>query len=108
MADRDIHESHARGTVTYSVREILQWSSNVGAVTIGMKMGKEGLLKWVDTFGFGKPTGIDFPGERRASCRRPTWSGTTIVNVPLGQGIAVTPLQMATPSPRSPTTGHRR
>ena len=58
-----INESHPRGTVTYSVREILQWSSNVGAVKIGMMMGKERLLKWIDAFGFGKPTGIDFPGR---------------------------------------------
>ena len=63
MADREINESHPRGTVTYSVREILQWSSNVGAVTIGMRMKEEGLSKWVKAFGFGKPTGIDFPGE---------------------------------------------
>ena len=78
------------------MREILQWSSNVGAVKIGMKMGKERLLKWMDAFGFGEPTGIDFPGEaggHRAAGR--PWSGTSIVNIPMGQGIAVTPMQMA-------------
>jgi cell division protein FtsI (penicillin-binding protein 3)/stage V sporulation protein D (sporulation-specific penicillin-binding protein) len=96
LYDRTINESHARGTVTYSVREILQWSSNVGAVTIGMKMGKEGLLKWMDAFGFARPTGIGFPGEA-AGIVPPAkqWSGTTIINVPMGQGIAVTPIQMA-------------
>jgi len=96
LYDRTINESHARGTVTYSVREILQWSSNVGAVTIGMKMGKERLLKWMDAFGFAKPTGIDFPGEA-AGIVPPAdqWSGTTIANIPMGQGIAVTPMQMA-------------
>ena len=96
LYDRTINESHDRGTVTYSVREILQWSSNVGAVTIGMKMGQGRLLKWMDAFGFAKPTGIDFPGEA-AGIVPPAdqWSGTTIVNVPMGQGIAVTPLQMA-------------
>ncbi|MCX6362994.1 MAG: penicillin-binding protein 2 [Actinobacteria bacterium] len=96
LYDRTINESHARGTVTYSVREILQWSSNVGAVTIGMKMGKERLLKWMDAFGFAAPTGIDFPGEA-AGIVPPAdkWSGTSIVNIPMGQGIAVTPIQMA-------------
>jgi cell division protein FtsI/penicillin-binding protein 2 len=94
--DRTINESHARGTVRYSVREILQWSSNVGAVTIGLKMGKERLLKWMDAFGFAKPTGVDFPGEAAGLVpRADLWSGTTIANVPMGQGIAVTPLQMA-------------
>jgi cell division protein FtsI (penicillin-binding protein 3) len=96
LYDRTVNESHPRGTVTYSVREILQWSSNVGAVTIGMKMGKERLLKWMGAFGFAKPTGIDFPGEA-AGIVPPAkdWSGTTIINVPMGQGIAVTPIQMA-------------
>ena len=47
VADREINESHPRGTVTYSVREILQWSSNVGAVTIGMKM-EQGRTRQVD------------------------------------------------------------
>ena len=82
--------------MTYSVREILQWSSNVGAVKIGMKMGKERLLKWMDAFGFARPTGVDFPGEA-AGIVPPAdeWSGTSIANIPMGQGIAVTPLQMA-------------
>lgn len=96
LYDRTIHESHERGTVTYSVREILQWSSNVGAVKIGMKMGKERLLKWMHKFGFGEPTGLDFPGEGGGIVPpAELWSGTTIANIPMGQGIAVTPMQMA-------------
>ncbi len=94
IADRVIHEAHLRGTVTYTTREILVNSSNVGAITIGQKMGKDELLKWVDRFGFGKRTGIDFPGEAEGIVPR-EWSGSTIGNLPMGQGIAVTPLQMA-------------
>jgi cell division protein FtsI (penicillin-binding protein 3) len=96
LYDRTINESHARGTVTYSVREILQWSSNVGAVKIGMMMGKQRLLKWMEAFGFAELTGVDFPGEA-AGIVPPAerWSGTSIVNIPMGQGIAVTPIQMA-------------
>lgn len=93
IADRTIHEAHTRGTVTYTTREILVHSSNVGAVTIGEKMGKDELLKWVDLFGFGKKTGVDFPGEVAGIVPR-DWSGSTIGNLPMGQGIAVTPLQM--------------
>jgi cell division protein FtsI/penicillin-binding protein 2 len=94
--DRTINESHARGTVTYSVREILQWSSNVGAVKIGMMMRKQGMLKWIQAYGFGKPTGVEFPGEAAGLVpRADQWSGTSIANIPMGQGIAVTPLQMA-------------
>jgi cell division protein FtsI (penicillin-binding protein 3) len=96
VADREINESHPRGTVTYSVREILQWSSNVGAVTIGVKMGKEGLAKWIDAYGFGKPTGIRFPGEASGLVAPvEQWSDSSIGNIPMGQGIAVTAIQMA-------------
>ena len=96
VADREINESHPRGTVTYSVREILQWSSNVGAVVIGKKMGKRGLSKWVKAYGFGSPTGIGLPGETPGIVLPiDQWSGSSIGNIPMGQGIAVTALQMA-------------
>ncbi len=94
VADREIHEAHARGSVTYTTREILVHSSNVGAVTIGIDMGKDGLTKWVEKFGFGEKTGVDFPGEAEGIVPG-HWSGSTIGNLPMGQGIAVTPLQMA-------------
>jgi len=96
VADRKINESHPRGYVDYDVREILQWSSNVGAVTIGMKMGKEGMARWIDAYGFGKPTGVQFPGEVGGSVAPvKDWSDSSIGNIPMGQGIAVTALQMA-------------
>ena len=96
LYDRTINESHPRGTVTYTVREILQWSSNVGAVKIGMMMGKNRLLKWMKAYGFGATTGLGFPGESTGLVPpADLWSGTSIVNIPMGQGIAVTPLQMA-------------
>jgi cell division protein FtsI (penicillin-binding protein 3) len=96
VADRVINESHPRGTVTYSVREILQWSSNVGAVTIGRKMGKQGMAKWIKAYGFGEPTGIQFPGEVGGSVLPVgQWSDSSIGNIPMGQGIAVTAIQMA-------------
>ena len=53
-------------------------------------------MKWIAPFGFGKPTGIDFPGESRGIVPPlDQWSGSTIGNVPIGQGIAVTPIQIA-------------
>jgi cell division protein FtsI (penicillin-binding protein 3) len=96
VSDREINESHARGTVTYTVGEILQWSSNVGAVTIGQKMGPEDLYKWEKAFGFGELTGIDFPGESGGIVKAPKdWWESSIGNIPMGQGIAVTAMQMA-------------
>jgi cell division protein FtsI (penicillin-binding protein 3) len=93
--DRTIHEAEARGVVNFSVEDILVHSSNVGAVKIGIMMGQTAMLKWVEAFGFGRDTGIAFPGESPGIVpAADQWSGTTIANVPMGQGIAVTPLQI--------------
>src|SRR4029450_12946490 len=74
---------------------ILSRSSNVGVVTIAEALGKERIFRWIQRFGFGRRTGIEFPGETRGIVVPPArWSGSTIGNVPIGQGIAVTPLQM--------------
>jgi cell division protein FtsI/penicillin-binding protein 2 len=96
VADRVIRESHARAAQRMTVKQILTDSSNVGTVTIAQKLGAGGLADWVDRFGFGKETGIDFPGESPGMVLPlEDWSGSTIGTVPIGQGIAVTPIQMA-------------
>jgi cell division protein FtsI/penicillin-binding protein 2 len=75
---------------------MLARSSNVGTVTLAELLGRERLARWIDRFGFGSPTGIDFPGESPGIVLpADRWSGSTIGNVPIGQGIAVTPIQMA-------------
>ncbi len=94
VADRKIHDAEPRGTETMSVARILSQSSNVGAITLAQKLGRERLQEWISRFGFGRRTGIDFPGESRGILPS-YWSGSTIGNVPIGQGIAVTPVQMA-------------
>jgi cell division protein FtsI (penicillin-binding protein 3) len=95
VADRTIHDAEPRGTETLSVDQILSRSSNVGVVTIAEALGKERISQWIHRFGFGRRTGIEFPGETKGIVLPPTrWSGSTIGNVPIGQGIAVTPLQM--------------
>jgi cell division protein FtsI (penicillin-binding protein 3) len=96
VADRVIHDAEPRGTETLTVAQILQRSSNVGAITLAEKLGAPRLMKWIQRFGFGEPTGIDFPGESRGLLLPlDQWSGSTIGNFPIGQGIAVTPIQMA-------------
>jgi cell division protein FtsI/penicillin-binding protein 2 len=95
VADRVIHEAHSRGTERMTVKEILVNSSNIGTITVAQMLGADELSSWVDRFGFGKPTGIDYPGEGPGSVLPlQDWSGSTIGTVPIGQGIAVTPLQM--------------
>ena len=91
-----VSDADFRPTETLSVAQILSQSSNVGAVTIAKMLGAPALQDWITKFGFGSPTGIDFPGES-AGFVLPLaqWSETTIGNVPIGQGISVTPVQMA-------------
>ena len=94
VADRVIHEAHDRGTERMTVAEIVSRSSNVGTITLAQMLGRERLLRWIERFGFGRKTGIDFPGES-AGLLPTYWSGSTIGTLPIGHGIAVTPVQMA-------------
>ena len=94
VADRVIHEAHRDWTERMTVAEILSRSSNVGTITLAEQLGRERLERWIARFGFGRKTGIDFPGE--ISGILPSyWSGSTIGTLPIGHGIAVTPMQMA-------------
>jgi cell division protein FtsI/penicillin-binding protein 2 len=95
VADRVIHELEPRAPESLTVTEILEQSSNVGVVTLALELGRRRLAGWIDRFGFGSRAGIDFPGESKGIVlRRRDWTGSTIGTVPIGQGIAVTPLQM--------------
>jgi cell division protein FtsI (penicillin-binding protein 3) len=95
VADRIIEDAEARPTVTLSVAEILAHSSNVGAATIGLQVGSEKFSRWIDRFGFGRPTGVQFPAEEQGIVPAlDEYSGSTMGNLPIGQGLAVTPMQM--------------
>ncbi len=96
VADRTVHDAEQRGTETMTVARILSHSSNVGAITLAEKLGSQRLSEWIARWGFGKSTGIDFPGESPGIVLPlDKWSGSSIGNMPIGQGIAVTPVQMA-------------
>ncbi len=96
VSDRVIHESHSRGTQRLTVTQIVEQSSNIGTITMAQRLGEGRLSSWIDRFGFGASTGIDFPGESPGfALPLNKWSGSTIGTVPIGHGIAVTPIQMA-------------
>jgi cell division protein FtsI (penicillin-binding protein 3) len=96
VADRTVGEAHDGGGGTFSVADILARSSNVGSVMVGLKLGEKRFDHWVRRFGFGSPTGVDLPGEEGGIVLRPeNYSGSSMGNMPIGQGIAVTPMQMA-------------
>src|SRR4051795_2614756 len=95
VADRTIEDAEARGTETMSVATILARSSNVGAVTIGLEVGATKFSEWIQRFGFGRPTGVQFPAEEQGIVPAlDEYSGSTMGNLPIGQGLSVTPMQM--------------
>jgi cell division protein FtsI (penicillin-binding protein 3) len=96
VADREIKDAEAHGYETKSVSDILKVSSNIGAVLIAQRVKTAPFDAWIHKWGFGKPTGVDLPGEEEGIVLPlKDYSGATMGNLPIGQGIAVTPMQMA-------------
>jgi cell division protein FtsI/penicillin-binding protein 2 len=97
VADRQIHDAEAHGNETLSVADILRVSSNIGADEIGMKVGPQRFDYWVHQFGFGSKTSVDLPGDEQGIVLHSSqYSGSSMGNLPMGQGESVTPIQMAT------------
>ncbi|MBI4743628.1 MAG: penicillin-binding protein 2 [Actinobacteria bacterium] len=95
VADKEIKEAHERPPGNFTFSQIVSKSSNVGAVTIGLKLGKERIFRYIKSFGLMEKTGIDYPGEVKGYLPPLyRWYGSTIGNIPIGQGISVTALQM--------------
>ncbi|MBU6398807.1 MAG: penicillin-binding protein 2 [Verrucomicrobia bacterium] len=93
FAGQPLHDHERFGVL--SVAEIIARSSNIGAAQVGIRMGPALLYRYIRNFGFGDPTGIRLPGEVRGLVRPVSdWSKISIARIPMGQGIAVTPLQM--------------
>ena len=90
---REAERDHAQGLITVS--EVLAYSSNIGTSKIALKMGDEKLKESLVKFGFGQKTGVDLPGEAKGIMLGLPWKDHLLANVSFGQGITVTPLQMA-------------
>jgi cell division protein FtsI/penicillin-binding protein 2 len=95
IGERIIKDAEEHGTENLTVEQILARSSNIGADLIGGKLGATKFSKWIEKFGFGKRTGIQFPDEEHGIVPKLSqYSGATMGNLPMGQGAAVTPIQM--------------
>ncbi len=91
-----LHDAEGHHFGNLAVREIIMKSSNIGAAKIGIRLGKDTLYRYIQDFGFGARTGIPLPGEVNVKVRAPTdWYKVSIAQIPMGQGINVTRLQMA-------------
>jgi cell division protein FtsI (penicillin-binding protein 3) len=97
VADRTIHDAEEHPDETLTASQVLARSSNVGTIEIGAKLGAERFNSWVHRFGFGAPTDAGLPGQERGLVISPSrYSGSSMGNLPIGQGEEVTPLQIAT------------
>ena len=95
VADRMIHDSRHHETKIMKPADVIRESSNVGAIQIAQALGGEGLHDAILRFGFGERTGIDLWGEDPGVVPPyEDWSGSSIGNIPIGQGLTVTPLQL--------------
>ncbi|HEY6200012.1 MAG TPA: penicillin-binding protein, partial [Candidatus Binatia bacterium] len=89
-----IHDTHEHGWLPFA--KIIQYSSNIGVTKVAEKLGKERYSKYIERFGFGQPTGVDLPGEAAGLIRRPDkWAVIDLATHAYGQGISVTPIQLA-------------
>ena len=93
--DSDFRDSFPHDEEDWSIADVIQKSSNVGTILWAVDLGEERLYEQLLDFGLGQRTPLDFPGE--ASGILPAvgrWSGTSLPTIAIGQGVAVTPLQM--------------
>jgi cell division protein FtsI (penicillin-binding protein 3) len=96
VAGSTFHDAETHATLNLTLPQILEQSSNVGTIKIALQVGAPTLDKYLLKFGYGQPTGIGLPGESGGLLPTlPNWSGTTLPTAAIGQGVAITVLQMA-------------
>ena len=95
VADHTFKEHDKHGRVQWSITDVMAQSSNVGSIMLGQQLGKDRLDEYLRSFGFGEKTGLGFPGESPGLMLDPKkWSGTSLPTIAIGQGIAVSAMQM--------------
>lgn len=93
--DRKLSDDENHPKVSMSVRQVIAQSSNVGTIKVAMALNASRLDEWLRRFGYGTKTGIELPSESRGIyADRKDWSGVSVASFAIGQGVAVTPLQM--------------
>lgn len=94
LPGRVVHDTHAHGTLTFA--EVLEQSSNIGAILIGTRVGREGMNEYVRRFGFGSRAGIPLPAESGGLLRKlDHWGTTSLASIAMGQEVSATSLQLA-------------
>lgn len=92
---KTFHDVETHPTEPMTLGDILTYSSNVGAIEVAGMLGRDRFDAYLHRFGLASRTGVGFPGESPGILPPASqWSGTSMGTIPIGQGIAVTPLQM--------------
>ncbi len=95
MGTYTFHDAEAHGTERLTASGILAQSSNIGTIEVAQSLGENRLLAQISNLGFGKPTGLSFPGESEGLVPGASaWTGTSIGSTPIGQDDAVTAQQI--------------
>jgi cell division protein FtsI (penicillin-binding protein 3) len=93
---KTFHDAHPHRTLELTFAEVIEQSSNVGTIKVALELGRERLHSWLRRFGYGRPTGLGFPGESSGILPAPDkWWESSMGTIPIGQGVAVTGLQIA-------------
>jgi cell division protein FtsI (penicillin-binding protein 3) len=96
IADRTVSDAWPHGLDHFTLTGVLAKSSNVGTLMTAQKVGEDRFTDMLTRFGLGTKTGVGLPGESAGSIpARASWSGSTFGNLPIGQGLSMTVLQMA-------------
>jgi len=96
VADKMFTDAEAHGTEQLTFTGVLAKSSNIGTIEVAQRLGKQSLFDYLTRFGLGSTTGTGFPGESAGILPRPAdWSGSQAGTIPIGQGVSVTSLQVA-------------
>jgi len=91
-----VHDAWWHPTQKFTATGVLAESSNVGTLMIAQKVGKQTFDQYLQRFGLGQKTGVELPGESAGLLPDlNTWSDATFANLPIGQGVAMTSLQLA-------------
>jgi cell division protein FtsI/penicillin-binding protein 2 len=89
-----LHDHRPHGILPF--HDVIRYSSNIGVAKAAQRLHPEVLYRYIRAFGFGEPTGIELPGEVGGIVAPPSrWSKLSPFIIPIGQEVAVTPLQLA-------------
>ena len=94
LPGRIVHDTKAHGTITF--QQVLEQSSNIGAILIGKQVGREKMYEYMRRFGFGAPAGLPLPAESGGKLRKLNhWGTTSLASVSMGQEVSTTSVQLA-------------